>query len=200
MNYFPQPQNIVPLDFSNCPMRGQRELSANSSNWFEGIISFIFKSIPRQCYQHHIYIESSAWDKTNQPINALTPDPRTHFTSTDHNGRFIMVKFITFKVRPSAICLRSWFSHNSRKVVDPLRAFVVIGSKTLDPSSNRILGIFNYTEELKENKECIFYINTDEYFHKIYIQQLDKSFDRNYTLCIAQLEIHGLIQDVSNRN
>ena len=142
-------------------------------------------------------VESSKWDPPNEPLNLLLPDLRRHFLSKVTDGRFVALQFISFKVRPSAVCLRSWYSHNFHKIMDPMRSFALIGSKTLDRNGPKtILGIFNYTQELKEDKGCIYYINTDEYFHKIYIQQLDRSFDKNACMCLSQIEVHGLIEVV----
>ena len=192
-----QANSIRKFDYTACPQYGQNFLFKNPTLWFQGILNFCYNSCGRDFKQippNELTIKASRWEENNPPKHALIPDPRLHFSTQKQfrdNGGFLGFSFYRIKIRPSAICIKSYFPFRHTLSQDALRSFVVVGSR-LNAVEKEIIADFNYTDELKRDK-AIFYINTEKYYQEIYIQQTGASFNQSLSFSIEQIEIHGYI-------
>ena len=184
---------VKPLDYKNCPQLGQRYLSEHSELWFKGILSYIFDQ--SNCFQnvHEIQMLCSSYDQKHPPFNVIMKDDSQFFiTGPPQKDQFIGIRFFCIAIRPTAICIKSIFFYFPSKA-HPLRSFIIVG-KNSEFSDPVILSEFSYVTTLRKGGTEIFYINTDQYFDHIYIQQTCPSFDNERKFAVAQLEIHGYIK------
>ena len=200
-----QTPRFQPIDFSRCPQRGHQELAGNQNYWLDGIFAYLYRfsgsDLTRLSPYNDFQIVSIDWEDLHPPLHSLHPDNLLYFQSKSINQKqpsYIGFKFRSINIRPTAICLQSHFSPHIGTVVNAPRSFIVVGITNIDnPNSpNVIIAEYNYTEELKENRPCIFYLNTDQYFPGIYIMNRNQNFSHQNCLCIQQIELHGLIKRV----
>ena len=179
------------MDYDACPCYSATKLFRNKELMFDGILFFLGKGKlePREFSIIAAYIDASF-----PPSNCLSNDFRLRYYTNkiERQDQFIAFEFHNIKVRPSAICLRSF---REAKNENTLRSFVIVGREILT-SPPVILGEFNYTNELKNGGAGIFPINTHMYFGIIYLQETGRTFGYKWSLSIERMEIHGLIRKV----
>ena len=188
---------ITPLFFptrlQKFPCYGQKFLSEHPEIWFNGITSYLGNG-GINSDEFSIILDSPA-DHSDYP---LKDDTHLFFISqrNEHLQHIYGWHFYKIFVKPSAICIRSHFKTNFDKRADrSLRSFVVVAGNT--ERDKKVIGEFSYNDALAKSRSgAIFFLNTDNYYNRIYIQQTEVNFGRTNEFLIERIEIHGEIHRI----